>query len=584
MAYIPTECTLEQYEKQIYTGDSKHILYIKHGDIVIGTEAKDFASPFASSLTWTRRLLKHGSKAFSLNNFISQEITMELHDYVIENVRDDIEIKIGTYIEELKKYVFVPLGVYRIENAPTTNKGKTTYKLKDKSINFDFNYNAKTLIDLSNKSDENGSKYVTKLDILLDICSKANIEYVGIQNFYGYDDKIGIYDNSITGRVYISYIFEQAGRIAYINREGKLDSVLIDNNLQKRTISEDIVESFENGQDYNVSKVIYESGTIKLENGTDTNDTLFLSSINPYITEQEQINKIANNIIGFNINSFKTGKVLGNPTIDPFDLIVLNYEDKEYKTLAQYVLTFNGVMTSKYETKIEVIAKSSNIVVNNDATFKKSIMQEINNIDASLKIVAEIITGNSEYIKTNDIKYQPEKNYYTFEEEEYNLLIPGENYNIGDNIIGNVYELIMTEGLEQRVEKNELSIDSQKLTLDIISTNINKETGDIESVKTSTGYTLDKDGLKIKKSVNDYNSLLDNTGTYYKDGDEIVSQTTKDGTITKDMVLYGRYYYGVREDLDVANFKKDDAMFVAELFEDNNGEEGFGHFYNGGDL
>ena len=385
-------------------------------------------------------------------------------------------------------------------------------------------------------------------------------------------------------RVYISYIFEQAGRIAYINREGKLDSVLIDNNLQKRTISEDIVESFENGQDYNVSKVIYESGTIKLENGTDTNDTLFLSSINPYITEQEQINKIANNIIGFNINSFKTGKVLGNPTIDPFDLIVLNYEDKEYKTLAQYVLTFNGVMTSKYETKIEVIAKSSNIVVNNDATFKKSIMQEINNIDASLKIVAEIITGNSEYIKTNDITYQPEKNYYTFEEEEYNLLIPGENYNIGDNIIGNVYELIMTEGLEQRVEKNELSIDSQKLTLDIISTNINKETGDIESVKTSTGYTLDKDGLKIKKSVNDYNSLLDNTGTYYKDGDEIVSQTTKDGTITKDMVLYGRYYYGVREDLDVANFKKDDAMFVAELFEDNNGEEGFGHFYNGGDL
>lgn len=584
MAYIPTECTLEQYEKQIYTGDSKHILYIKHGDIVIGNEAEEYASPFASSLTWTRRLLKHGSKSFSLNNFISQEITMELHDYVIENVRDDIEIKIGTYIEELKKYVFVPLGVYRIENAPTTNKGKTTYKLKDKSINFDFNYNAKTLIDLSNKADENGSKYVTKLDILLDICSKANIEYVGVQDFYGYDDKIGIYDNSITGRVYISYIFEQAGRIAYINREGKLDSVLIDNNLQKRTISEDIVESFENGQDYNVSKVIYESGTIKLENGTDTNDTLFLSSTNPYIIEQEQINKIANNIIGFNINSFKTGKVLGNPTIDPFDLIVLNYEDKEYKTLAQYVLTFNGVMTSKYETKIEVIAKSSNIVVNNDATFKKSIMQEINNIDATLKIVAETVSGQSEIILTSDTNYLANKEYYKFNNEEYNLLEPNVDYVVGEPIIGNVYELLYVEGLEERIQKNEFAISNQETTIDIISTNINKENGNIESVTTTTGYTLDKDGLKIKKSENDFNSLHNNTGSYYKDGDTILGQTTKDGSIYKDLVLYGKYYYGVREDLDVANFKKDDAMFVAELYTDNNGEEGFGHFYNGGDI
>lgn len=584
MAYIPTECTLEQYENQIYSGETKNVLYIKHGDIVIGTEAEDFASPFASSLTWTRRLLKHGSKSFSLNNFVAQEISLVLHDYLIENLTEDIEIKIGTYIDEIQQYVYVPLGVYRVETAPTTDKGKTTYKLKDKSINFDFNYNAKPLIDSSNKTDEKGNKYVTKLDILLDICNKANIEYIGVQDFPGYDDKIGIYDNTISGRVYISYIFEQAGRIAYLNRDGKLDSVLINNNLQQREISEDIVESFQNGKDYIISKVAYESGTILFENGTNEQDTLFINGANPYITNQEQIDIIGNGIIGFSINSFKTGKVLGNPTIDPFDFIVLNYEGKQYKTLAQYTMTFNGVMTSKYETNIELMARETNKTANNEATFKKSIKQEINNIDASLKIVAETITGNSEYIKTDDTTYQPEKNYYTFEEEEYNLLIPGENYNIGDDIIGNVYELIMTEGLEQRVEKNELSIDSQKLTLDIISTNINKENGDIESVKTSTGYTLDKDGLKIKKSVNDYNSLLDNTGTYYKDGDTIISQTTKDGTITKDMVLYGKYYYGVREDLDVANFKKDDAMFVAELYEDNNGEEGFGHFYNGGDL
>ena len=584
MAYIPTECTLEQYENQIYSGETDNVLYIKHGDIVIGTEAEDFASPFASSLTWTRRLLKHGSKSFSLNNFIAQEINLVLHDYLIENLKEDIEIKIGTYIEEIQQYVYVPLGVYRVETAPTTDKGKTTYKLKDKSINFDFNYNAKPLIDSSNKTDENGNRYVTKLDILLDICKQAKIEYVGVQDFLGYDDKIGIYDNTIIGRVYISYIFEQAGRIAYLNREGKLDSVLINNNLQHREISEDIVESFQNGKIYNISKVVYESGTIIFENGTNDNDTLFINGANPYITNQDQINNIGNSIIGFNINSFKTGKVFGNPTIDPFDIIVLNYENNEYKTLAQYTMTFNGVMTSKYETNIEVIASETNNSKNNDSVFKKSIKQEINNIDASLKIVAETIEGSETFTLSEDTQYQPNKEYYKFENNKYVLLKVGEDYNVGDDIAGNVYEYNFTEGLEERVSRNEFNIDSQKTTIDIISTNINTENGDIESVKTTTGYTFDKDGLKVKKDANDYNTLIDNTGTYYKDGDTILSQTTKDGTITKDMVLYGKYYYGVREDLDVANFKKDDAMFVAELYTDNNGEEGFGHFWNGGEL
>ena len=584
MAYIPTECTLEQYENQIYSGETNNVLYIKHGDIVIGTEAEDFASPFASSLTWTRRLLKHGSKSFSLNNFIAQEINLVLHDYLIENLKEDIEIKIGTYIEEIQQYVYVPLGVYRVETAPTTDKGKTTYKLKDKSINFDFNYNAKPLIDSSNKTDENGNRYVTKLDILLDICKQAKIEYVGVQDFLGYDDKIGIYDNTISGRVYISYIFEQAGRIAYLNREGKLDSVLINNDLQHRKISEEIVESFQNGKIYNISKVVYESGTILFENGTNDNDTLFINGANPYITNQVQIDNIGNSIIGFNINSFKTGKVFGNPTIDPFDIIVLNYENNEYKSLAQYVFTFNGVMTSKYETNIEVIASETNNSKNNDSVFKKSIRQEVNNIDASLKIVAETIEGSETFTLSEDTQYQPNKEYYKFENNEYVLLKAGEDYNVGDNIVGNVYDYNFEEGLEEKVLRNEFNIDSQKTTIDIISTNINTENGDIESVKTTTGYTLDKDGLKIKKDINDYNSLHDNTGSYYKDGDTILGQTTKDGSIYKDLVLYGKYYYGVKEDLDVANFKKDDAMFVSELYTDNNGEEGFGHFYNGGDM
>lgn len=149
---------------------------------------------------------------------------------------------------------------------------------------------------------------------------------------------------------------------------------------------------------------------------------------------------------------------------------------------------------------------------------------------------------------------------------------------------GTVNALVSTQDdLTNRVSTNELNISAQETTIKIMSENIDLETGDIQSVKTTTGYTFDEEGLKISKSENGFNSLHNNVGTYYKDGDTILSQTTKDGTIIKDMVLYGRYYYGIDENLNVAEFNKNDAMFVAEKYVDDNYEEGFGHFYNGGE-
>ena len=535
MAYIPTECTLEQYEEQIYSGDSSHRLYIKHGNTVIGTEEEDYASPYASSLTWKRRILKNGSKSFNLNNFISQEIELVLYAYQITNLSDEIEIKIGTYIESVKKWVYIPLGIYLIQDSPTTDKNKTTYKLRDKSVKFDFNYNAKPLIDNSEHIDENGNSYVTKLEILQDICSKAGVTYNGSTTFIGHDDPIGIYDNTVTGRVYIADIAEQASSIATIDRTGCL--IFVDmSNLTERTISEDIIEKFEQGDNYKISKVIYESGTIYFEKGTDDNDTLFINSANPYIASQEQLDRIYDNIVGFETNSLTTGKILGNPTIDPWDLITYTYENKTYKALAQYTLKFNGVLISTYGTTIEYEVKQTNTTKNSEATFRKGVRQEIDNVAASLLTIVE---------------------------------------NIQEDIVGD-------DGVIERIQKVENKQTATDLTIDIISTNIDKTNGNVTSVTTENGFKFNSEGLNISSSEDEFNALHNTKGTYYRDGETILTQFTKDNTIIKDLVLYGRYYYGVDENLEVANFKKDDAMFIAQKFTDSNNEECFGHFYNGG--
>ena len=93
-------------------------------------------------------------------------------------------------------------------------------------------------------------------------------------------------------------------------------------------------------------------------------------------------------------------------------------------------------------------------------------------------------------------------------------------------------------------------------------------------------FTQDGDIL-IGEQDNPYATLITNDGTYYKDGETIVGQTTKDGSNFKDMYLHGKYYYGISEDIRIQDFTTDDAMFVAEKYLDDNNEEGFGHFYNG---
>ena len=306
---------------------------------------------------------------------------------------------------------------------------------------------------------------------------------------------------------------------------------------------------------------------------------------NPFVFSEEKRNLAIDNLFeqikGFGyvpfdlkgewLNYIEIGDTI---KIDGIDTIVLRINGKSPESLDS-IISAPAIIDSAIE------------YANNTNSLEKRVNRTeivVDKANQQIQAVVQTVEGSANFVLTQDTTYQTNKEYYNFNMIEYVLLQEGIDYNIGDDIVGNVYEYNFTEGLEERVSRNELNIDSQKTTIDIISTNINTENGNVESVKTTTGYTFDKDGLKIKKDVNDYNTLIDNTGTYYKDGDTILSQTTKDGTITKDMVLYGKYYYGVREDLDVANFKKDDAMFVAELYTDNDGEEGFGHFYNGGDM
>lgn len=211
MAKNTKKCSVEDYEKVIYDGETKNKIYISFN----GTELEN-ADYYCEKFTVKSRLLKNGNNYFSLDNFVSKEATLIIHNIDIETIQDPIKISIGTYIDKIQDYEIVDIGYFLIQDKPKNDKDKITISLRDYSVKLDFNYNAKPIID------EKGGE-ATLYDILEDICEKVNISWDSdIYYTMGIKDKTALYDNTVNARTYISYIAEHCGRIATINSNGSL--------------------------------------------------------------------------------------------------------------------------------------------------------------------------------------------------------------------------------------------------------------------------------------------------------------------------------------------------------------------------
>ncbi len=387
MAYINFQnCTKQEYDQTLYSQDAKNKIKIYFNNIEL--ENSDL---YCEKLTRIFRILPDdSSKRFSLDNFISQELTLILHDVDEEVIKDDVRISIGTLVNN--EYEYVPLGIFNIQDTPTTDKNKITIKLRDNRIKFDFGYNAKPLIDMY-------GGVATKRQILNDICEKSGI-ICDIPTFRGENEPVAIYDNSITATTYISYLAEQSGNIAVIDRDGILKFISL-TDLYVHRIPLSIVEKYEIGNKFTIERMVFEDGITKFQTSQDESlDTLYLNSANPYISSQEQIQEIFNSISGFEIDSINTGKILGNPSIDAYDIIEIydDYDEQEpiiARTLANGTFTYNGVCTVQYKTEIGLEERKNNVTINGEATYRRYAKAEYDNVNASINLMAGEITDQN---------------------------------------------------------------------------------------------------------------------------------------------------------------------------------------------
>lgn len=264
MAYIPSGCTVKEYEEVVYSGKCDNKLYLSFG----GVELEN-ADEYCEKITGTNKILSNGNNYFSLDNFVSRELNITLHDIEIKKIIDPVNVKIGTNVNGT--YIYVPIGIFNIQDSPKSAKGTIKIQLRDNSVKFDFKYNAKPLIDLNGGS-------ATKRQILEDICTKAGVKHK-IPYFLGEDDEIGIYDSTVKARVYVSYIAEQGGVFPTIDRDG--DLIFVDIKDQKKVVTGETINLL-NATNRELAKLTFDGrSTQETTNGDqlyDVKDVLKFSS------------------------------------------------------------------------------------------------------------------------------------------------------------------------------------------------------------------------------------------------------------------------------------------------------------------
>ena len=263
-----------------------------------------------------------------------------------------------------------------------------------------------------------------------------------------------------------------------------------------------------------------------------------------------------------NSGDLKTNEAIGKiaPASWASNILYLGSENKNVSELKTWLSTHNTKVD--YELATPVTEEYGKIEM-------LKTLKGYNNISTTDNLEP---TLNIEYVRdttlSNYVEGQINK-VMNIEERHYSGLFL-EN----DNIKASVTEINsnlseMTEDIHTVQE----TMTSTEKTIDIISTNIDKTTGEIREVTTTTGYTLNADGLDIHKSDEPFHAKHKYDGTYYYDTETIVAETTVNGFMAVKIKNKGSKEYCYDETNEVYEF-------VKERIEVD-GEYGYATFYNG---
>lgn len=367
MAYNVTK----RFREIVYSGGALYTCTLKIDDEIVPISQ-------ISKITISNPIIDTSSQTFYVGSFISQKIVIKFKNLDNLNIQSNVDVSLDIGLNVDGEIVNVPIGKFVIDDL------SENYQETCEITCLDYAVKMKPNIDYSPCFVEGKATIDTIFEY---ICT-----YFGVQFDENYpktngDIEIGTYNSAISGKKWISYISEIKGCNAKFGRDGILYLKPL-KQVSNVSINALKSESWQLGEKYQISRVVYFDAIRNFTSGTETNNTLFIRNDNPFIQNQTTINNIYNVVKDTIIWNLSTENY-GDITLDPWDNITYTLGDNTYPTLMNVDLTYEMNISSKNEIKIPTKQQEiTTNVVNADYLNEKTIRTELDNINSQVRIIA----------------------------------------------------------------------------------------------------------------------------------------------------------------------------------------------------
>lgn len=298
-------------------------------------------------------------------------------------------------------FEYVPKGHFLIDE-PEENYHKTC-----KITCLDYGIKFKTPVNYSVAFTDGK---ITLKNLLIWLCNHYNVTlgtYPNVNN----NIEIGVYDSTLSGKTYVSYIAEMFGGNVKIDRNGALNIIPLKQTPTK-TINALKTKSFELGEKFKISKVVYQDAIRIYDPGDDTANTLYIRPENMFVPDRQAIENIYNAVKDCEIYSL-SNELRSDVSIDCWDIVNYSDGDNLYPTYYNNTTTYNMSLMTKVETKIpsKQQEQTTNVINANVDTKLNIVKTTIDLLNATIQLLSERIVDVSKTI--TDTGYIQLENAYS---------------------------------------------------------------------------------------------------------------------------------------------------------------------------
>ena len=294
-----------------------------------------------AKITISNPIIDTTSDYFYVGSYIAQKLTIKFKNLDNLDIKSNNDVSLDISLNVDGTEVNVPIGKFLIDDL------SENYYESCEITCLDYSVKAKNNIDYSPCFVDGKAKIDTIFEY---ICNFFGITFDPNYPKTNGDIEVGIYDSTVSGKRYISYIAELKGCNAKHGRDGILYLIPL---KQTSNVSINALKSksWKLGEKFQISGVSYDDGARPFKAGDTTNNTLYIRSDNPFVKDQTTIDNIYNVVKDTIIWNLKTENY-GDISLDPWDNISYQLGKETYNTLMNVNLTYEMNISSTNEIKL----------------------------------------------------------------------------------------------------------------------------------------------------------------------------------------------------------------------------------------